>query len=160
MATNTLAQPLAQVKLVREVQMRSVIRGLAALALASAFAGAAAAEEMTMNVELTGAEQVPPVETTASGTAEVTFNSETRMLTWELDHEGLEDVTAAHFHGPADEGENAPPVVPIEDPSDGAEGSAELTEEQSQLLMDGKMYINVHTAAHPDGEIRGQVKSS
>jgi hypothetical protein len=133
--------------------------GLAALALATAFAGGAAyAETMTMDVELSGAQQVPPVETSASGTAEVTYDTETRKLSWELEYTGLSgDATAAHIHGPADEGENAPPVFPIKEAS-GSEGSEELTEEQAELLMDGKMYINVHTAANPDGEIRGQVK--
>jgi hypothetical protein len=133
--------------------------GLAALALATAFAGGAAyAETMTMDVELSGAQQVPPIETSASGTAEVTYDTETRKLSWELEYTGLSgDATAAHIHGPADEGENAPPVFPIKEAS-GSEGSEELTEEQAELLMDGKMYINVHTAANPDGEIRGQVK--
>jgi hypothetical protein len=133
--------------------------GLAALALATAFAGGAAyAEKMTMDVELSGAQEVPPVETSATGTATVTFDSDTRMLSWELEYSGLSgDATAAHIHGPADEGENAPPVFPIKEAS-GSEGSEELTEEQAKLLMDGKMYINVHTAANPNGEIRGQVE--
>jgi hypothetical protein len=47
--------------------------------------------------------------------------------------------------------------VPIEDPKSGAKGSATLTDAQAADLTAGKYYINVHTAAHPDGEIRGQV---
>ena len=134
--------------------------GLTALALAAALVGGAAyAEEMTMDVELSGAEEVPPVETSASGTAEVTFDSTTRKLSWELEYSGLSgDATAAHFHGPAAAGENAPPMVPIPEFASGSEGSAELTEEQAKALMDGKMYVNVHSAANPNGEIRGQVE--
>jgi len=122
---------------------------------------AADAGEMTMNVELSGAEQVPPVETSGTGQVAVTFNSETRELSWSLDYSDLSsDATAAHFHGPADPGETAPPVIPLEDFSDGAEGSATLTEEQAEMLMAGKMYFNLHTENNPNGEIRGQVTAA
>ena len=118
----------------------------------------ASAEQMKFKADLTGAEEVPPVETSATGTTDVTYDSDTKKLTWTLEYSGLSgDATAAHFHGPADPGENAPPVVPLEDFSDGAEGSAELTEEQATMLMDGKMYFNLHSANNKAGEIRGQV---
>ena len=137
---------------------RTIVASLAASA-ALALVGAATAEEMKMSAELSGAEEVPPVETSATGTTDVTYDTESKMLSWELEYSGLSsDATAAHFHGPADPGENAPPVVPIEDFASGSEGSAELTDDQAALLMDGKMYVNVHSADHPDGEIRGQVK--
>lgn len=136
---------------------RASVAGLF-LAAGLVAAGTASAEMMEMNVGLTGAEEVPPVETSGSGEIEVMYDSDTRMLSWELDYSGLTgDATAAHFHGPADPGENAPPVVPVTDFSDGAEGSAELTEAQAAELMAGKMYFNLHTAANPGGEIRGQV---
>jgi hypothetical protein len=63
----------------------------------------------------------------------------------------------AHFHGPAEPGKNAGVAVPFKDPASGAEGSATLTDAQAADLMAGKYYINVHTAANPGGEIRGQV---
>jgi hypothetical protein len=66
------------------------------------------------------------------------------------------DVTAAHFHGPAAVGVNAPPVVPIE-LSALAKGSATLDDAQAADLSEGRWYLNLHTAANPDGEIRGQV---
>lgn len=128
---------------------------------AALLAGTASAEQMEMTIELSGDQQNPPVETDATGQAEVTFDTETRQLSWEMEHSGLSgDATAAHFHGPADPGENADVQVPMPDPSSGSEGSAELTEEQAEMLMDGKMYINVHTEANPNGEIRGQVTAA
>lgn len=115
------------------------------------------AEEMKFEAELSGSEEVPPVETSATGTADVTYDTESKNLTWTIEHSGLSgDVAAAHFHGPAAPGENAPPMVPIE-VSALSEGSATLDEAQASALTEGRMYINLHTAAHPDGEIRGQV---
>jgi hypothetical protein len=117
----------------------------------------AVAEEMKFRAELSGAQEVPPVETEASGTADITYDTESKELSWTVEHSGLSgDVTASHFHGPAAEGENAPPVVPIE-VSDLSEGSATLEEAQEADLMAERWYLNLHTAAHPDGEIRGQV---
>ena len=129
-----------------------------AFAAALGLSGGALAQEKMTQVELTGAEQVPPVETSGSGATDVTLDSETGQLNWTLTYSDLSsDVTAAHFHGPADPGETAPPVVPIEDFASGSEGSAEITAEQVQQIMDGKWYVNVHTTNNPNGEVRGQV---
>ena len=121
-------------------------------------AGAAHAEELGFTASLAGADEVPPVETTATGAVDATYDTESRQLNWSLEYSGLSgDATAAHFHGPAAPGENAGPVVAFEDTASGSEGSAELTEEQAAQLRDGQWYANIHTAEHPDGEIRGQV---
>lgn len=115
------------------------------------------AEEMKFKAELKGSEEVPPVETSATGTADITYDTESKNLSWTIEQSGLSgDVTAAHFHGPAAPGENAPPVVPIE-VSALAKGSATLDDTQASALTEGRLYVNLHTAAHPDGEIRGQV---
>lgn len=67
----------------------------------------------------------------------------------------------AHFHGPAAEGKNAKVQVwlaqqgsPVENP---VTGKVKLTTAQAKEFMDGQWYINLHTMAHPGGEIRGQV---
>ena len=97
-----------------------------------------------------------------TGKVDATLDTETKMFTWNITYDGLGgEATAAHFHGPAAEGENAPPVVPI----DGAlaspiAGNATLTDEQITQLQGGMWYFNVHTAQYPDGEIRGQVKAA
>ncbi len=140
--------------------MRFTHAALAATTLACALAlsGASYAEEMKFMATLTGADEVPPVETSGKGTAEITWNSETKELTWTVEFSDLSGpATAAHFHGPAEPGKNAGVAVPIEGLESPSEGSATLTDEQAAQLAGGQWYVNVHTEAHPDGEIRGQV---
>lgn len=134
--------------------------GIAAIALgaALAFAASASAEKMVMKVNLTSAAEVPPSNSPGAGVADVTYDTASKMLTWKTTYSGLTGpATMAHFHGPAEAGKNAPVVIPFKDPASGASGSATLTDAQAADLMAGKLYINVHTAKNPGGEIRGQV---
>jgi hypothetical protein len=130
----------------------------ASVAMLALLAAPAFAEETKFMATLSGAEEVPPTTSAGTGTANVTWNSDTKELSWTIEFSGLSGpATAAHFHGPADPGANAGPVVPIDDLESPLEGKATLTDEQAADLAAGKWYINVHTAASPDGEIRGQV---
>ena len=127
------------------------------LGAAVAFAGPAFADKY--KVMLDAKSEVPPNASTATGTADVDYDPATKKLTWTLTYSGLTGpATAAHFHGPADAGKAAGVKVPIPGAtSSPAEGSATLTDEQAADFLAGKYYINVHTAANPGGEIRGQV---
>jgi hypothetical protein len=135
--------------------------GLAAASLLAAVTlvtAPAFAEETKFMATLSGAEEVPPVDTGGTGSANVTWNSETKELSWSIDFAGLSGpAAAAHFHGPADPGANAGPVITIDDLESPSEGKATLTDEQAADLAAGKWYVNVHTEANPNGEIRGQV---
>jgi hypothetical protein len=129
---------------------------LAAAAFTLCASGAFAQDMMSVN--LTGAEEVPPVETAGTGTANLTWNADTKELSWVIEFSGLSGpATAAHFHGPAAPGENAGPVITIEDLESPSEGSATLTDEQAAQLAGGQWYVNVHTEANGGGEIRGQI---
>jgi hypothetical protein len=144
-----------------EVEMRYLLCGVATFGMLAGLAltGSALADEMKFTANLTGPEEVPPTDSAGTGTADVTFNSDNKQFTWTIEFSGLSGpATAAHFHGPAGPGENAGPVVPIADLESPSEGSATLTDEQAEQLANGQWYVNIHTAAHPDGEIRGQVK--
>lgn len=66
-------------------------------------------------------------------------------------------ATAAHFHGPASAGANAGVVVPFANAASPIEGQATITAAQAADLMAGRWYANIHTAANPGGEIRGQM---
>ena len=126
--------------------------------LSTAFASAVLAEKTAFTADLKGPSEVPPTDSTGTGKAEVTYDDASKMLTWTITYSGLSgNAIAAHFHGPAIEGENAGPMVPIKQLDSPMKGSATLTEDQSKALKGGKMYINVHTAKYPDGEIRGQL---
>jgi hypothetical protein len=139
--------------------MRKFTLGVASLLAATTLAAAPAfAEETKFMAMLSGAEEVPPVETGGTGSANVTWNSETKELSWSIDFAGLSGpATAAHFHGPAAVGANAGPVITLDDLESPSEGKATLTDAQAAELAGGMWYVNVHTAAHPDGEVRGQV---
>lgn len=130
----------------------------AVLALA-ALAGASAQGMMSkFSATLNGASEVPPVMTAATGKATITLDKATKMLTWEITYSGLSgDAKAAHFHGPAAAGANAGVALPIPVGPSPMKGSATLTDAQMADLEAGKWYINIHTAAHGGGEVRGQV---
>ena len=139
--------------------IKALMVGCSMLALAG-LPLAASAAEMTMKTELSAAQEVPPTDSKGMGTADVTYDDATKMLTWTVTFSDLTGpATAAHFHGPAKEGENAGVAIPIEGMESPMKGSATLTDEQAQQLADGLLYVNVHTAANPKGEIRGQVKA-
>jgi hypothetical protein len=132
---------------------------LASLAFGAsiAFAGPAFADKM--KAALDGKQEVPATTSAATGTAEIDYDPASKKLSWKVTYSGLSGpATAAHFHGPAEAGKNAGVAVAI--PNAGTspvEGSATLTDAQAADLVAGKYYINVHTAANPGGEIRGQV---
>jgi len=128
-----------------------------ALGTTVAFAGPAFAEKMKATLD--GKSEVPPNASAGTGTADIDYDAATKKLSWKLTYSGLSGpATAAHFHGPADPDKNAGVAVAIPNAtSSPAEGSATLTDAQAADLMAGKYYVNVHTAANPGGEIRGQV---
>jgi hypothetical protein len=122
------------------------------------FHSVATAETLTFTTELSGSASVPPNDSGATGTAEVIFDTETKELRWRIEYSGLSGpVIAAHFHGPAGIGANAGILVPIDDLISPIEGSTMLLDAHAEALLAGQVYINIHTEAHPGGEIRGQL---
>lgn len=127
-----------------------------AFAATVALAGPAFADKMKATLD--GASEVPANTSAGKGTADIDYDPATKKLTWKLSYSGLTGpATAAHFHGLAEPGKNAGVAVPIAPATSPSEGSATLTDAQAADLMAGKYYVNVHTAANPGGEIRGQV---
>lgn len=116
-------------------------------------------ETIDMTASLSPKSEVPPVDSAATGSVTIKFDKKTSLLSYTITFANLGGaVTAAHFHGPAPVGKNAGIAAPIK----GAmispmTGGVTLNAAQSADLLAGMWYVNLHTAANPNGEIRGQV---
>lgn len=109
------------------------------------------------NVTLSGAQEVPPVSTRASGSARITV-AEDLSVSASVTTSGIV-ATAAHIHMAA-AGANGPVIVPFAKSGDAGFSSqpgARLTQAQFEALKRGGLYVNVHSAANPGGEIRAQL---
>ena len=141
----------------RSTILRSTLAALACTA-ALAFATPSMAAMTNFKANLTTAAEVPPGTGAGKGEVTATYDDASKKLTWKGSYSGLSGpATAAHFHGPAPAGKNAGVMVPISPNGPSFEGSATLTDAQAKALMDGDIYVNVHTAANKGGEIRGQL---
>lgn len=133
-------------------------RSILLLGVACLFGAGARAETVPFSATLAGASEVPPKTTAGAGTATASLDTATKTLTYDVQYSGLSGpATAAHLHGPAEAGANAGVVVPFPTPASPIKGTATLTDAQVGDLMAGRWYANVHTAANPAGEIRGQM---
>ena len=136
----------------------------AAMVLAGAVGVLASCATMTSSTEqkvaLTGDSEVPTVATTATGTATVDIRPD-RSVKVLVVVAGM-TPTASHIHEAA-AGANGPVIVPFTKTGDNTFASADgakLTDAQYESYKAGKLYVNVHSAKSPGGEIRGQIKGN
>ena len=118
-----------------------------------------ASNMVAFTTQLRGANEVPPNASTGSGSVDAAFNKDTMQLKWKVTYSGMTgNATAGHFHGPAAVGANSGVALGWANPiATGMEGTAVLTAAQAADLMAGKWYANIHSAANPGGELRGQM---
>jgi hypothetical protein len=132
-----------------------VVGGIASASLGVA---AANAETVTLKADLKGSNEVPPNSSPASGTVQASLNTDTKVVTWTVTYKDLTGpAVGAHFHGPGEPGKNAGIVVPFKTVQSPIEGTATLSDAQVADLLAGKWYANIHTAANPGGELRGNL---
>ena len=112
----------------------------------------------TFLAALRGQHEVPPNTSTALGAGTILVAPASRQLIAAVATSGIAGI-AAHIHQAAP-GLNGPIIVPMSEASPGIgawSARATLTEEQFAAMRAGNMYFNVHSAAFPEGEIRGQI---
>jgi hypothetical protein len=119
----------------------------------------------TFKAALNATSEVPPNQSPATGEATVTLDPATNTITWSGTFSGLTGpATAAHIHGPAPAGKNAGVILWISTKGSAFnspfQGTAQITPEQAADLAAGNYYVNIHTAANPGGEVRGQLMKS
>jgi hypothetical protein len=108
------------------------------------------------NLALTGAKEVPPVQTTSTGTINATYNKDTNVLNYTITWTPF-TATNMHFHK-GDATVSGAPVKPIAGPyTSPMTGTFTLTDAEEADLLAGLWYINIHSQAYPGGEIRAQM---
>ena len=147
--------------LARGVNRANPVRLLKAAALAAGLwiglLAGSSASAIELRAWLNGAQV--PLAVGGTGIGSMNFNSVTKILSWSVTYSGLSGAcTSAHFHGPAAAGASASPIVTMTCSASPLTGtSVALNATQEGQLLSGQWYINIHTAANPGGEIRGQV---
>ncbi len=132
------------------------IRALLAAAALTALSGAAFGGEVRVN--LVGAEETPPVATSATGSGTIAIAAD-KTVTGTIKTKGI-DGTVAHIHVGAP-GQAGPPIITLIKSGDGVwsvPAGSQLTDEQYASFKAGNLYVNVHSAMHQPGEIRAQLK--
>lgn len=139
----------------------AVAAGLVSLTLAGCGMMRPSQKMDIFEASLSPSQEVPPVASTATGSAEVQFNANTNRVTWKVTFNGLTGpATAGHIHGPAPVGANAGVVIPFAGNLNAQPVMGEMTVTPAQYadMAAGLYYVNIHTARFPGGEIRGQLR--
>jgi hypothetical protein len=115
-------------------------------------------------LSMTGTQETPPIVVPATGSIDATYNRLSRTLSYKITFSGLSgNATAAHIHGLGEIGVAAPVVQSFSGFPAATSGTysnsllidgVKIKEED---LLAGRYYVNIHTAARPAGEIRGQI---
>jgi hypothetical protein len=141
-----------------------ILAGLAGVVLTAVISGSAVAGGRPFSTTLLGANEVPPAEPTATGTAQLWLNPGQGTVCFELTAEGLSGpAIAAHIHS-APAGVNGPVVVPLVPPTTGSSSGC-VTDVARDLIEaiisdPSAYYVNVHDTVYPGGAIRGQLSRS
>ncbi|SCX40872.1 CHRD domain-containing protein [Nitrosospira sp. Nsp1] len=143
--------------------MNTVLRTRSTLAIVALIAGTLAggigfATAGEIKVNLSGDQEVPPVQTSASGSGTITVEDD-RSVKGKITTSDLKG-TGAHIHEGA-VGKNGPDIITLKKSSDNewsVPGDAKLTDAQYDAYKAGNLYVNVHSDANKSGEIRGQLK--
>jgi CHRD domain-containing protein len=134
---------------------KRMLRTLAATVVMAALTTAALAVDV--KVVLKGEEEVPPVKTSAAGNGIFAIAND-NTIAGSVNTTGVQG-TAAHIHEGAP-GKNGAVIIPLTKNGDSyvVPPNTKLSDSQLAAFKAGNLYVNVHSAANPGGEIRGQLK--
>jgi len=129
---------------------------IVALCTFGAYSSSAGAADI--KVTLAGDQEIPPVMSAGSGSGTIMVGAD-KSVSGSVTTQGVAG-TAAHIHEAA-AGKNGPVIIPLT--KSGADtwmvpAGAKLSDAQYKSFEEGNLYVNVHTKAHPAGEVRGQLK--
>jgi len=119
-------------------------------------APAAHADNISLVAHLLGSSAVPATESDAFAEAQFAFDTGSHELQYYVNYDGVTPAKV-DLHGPAGAKDKANAVLSIPPSDSPISGTIKLTPEQNDILMAGKMYIDIHSQKYPDGEIRGQI---
>jgi CHRD domain len=140
------------------MKLFNIRRSSALVATAVLIAGSGAVLAADLKVTLTGGEETPPVTTSATAAGTITISAD-KSVSGTIKTAGI-DGTVAHIHVGAP-GQSGPPIITLSKGDSGVwsvPAGSKLTDEQYADFKAGKLYVNVHSAEHKAGEIRGQLK--
>jgi len=146
----------------RRARQWTWLAALAAVVLLAVAPFASADEIVKLKAELAGANEVPPSGSPGTGHADITYDKTTRALTWTISYSGLESqVIMVHFHGPALPSDHTAPIqiwiasgMAVQSP---LHNWTIIAPYQEADLLGGHWFIRIHTTAHPQGALRGQL---
>ena len=144
------------------LRQRTLVRAITLAGVLGIVVGCASMSQPMygQQIVLSGSNEVPPVTTPASGTGTVTIKPDRTVIAM-ITVTGM-TATASHIHEGA-AGTNGPVIVPFTKTGDNAfaaSDGAKLTESQYASYKAGTLYVNVHSAKNPGGEVRAQLKGN
>jgi hypothetical protein len=148
-----------------------VFSTLSAISVVLSNSGASTAfaqqQSQTFVANLKGGNEVPPVDTAATGTAQLQVSPDGKDMSYDLSATNLNGFMMAHIHQ-GKTGENGQPITTPLSIGKGKITSSDLqgplagkqVSDLVNIIKNGQAYVNVHTDQNQNGEIRGQIMST
>jgi hypothetical protein len=154
--------------------MWMIVLGAALASLVITATNSSYAQNENYRAKLDGNKEVPPVKTTSEGV--INFKTKGDMLTWKINVTGISDATGVHIHKGkiGENGEAVVDLLKVSKHSDNPKGmimrgnitdssltgsmAGKTISDLKAAMATGDWYVNLDTASHPDGELRGQIK--